>query len=130
MHILVAYDKSNAARKALMLAQTHAKSFCARIEVVRVMPQSFELGYRDIQEMEYELKREVQQLIGDNTPYVTHLILSDLSPGKELVEFDQENEIDEIIIGLTKRSKLGKFLLGSTAQYVILNASCPVVTVK
>ena len=130
MHILVAYDKSNAARKALMLAQTHAKPFCARIEVVIVMPQSRELGYRDIQVMEYELKREVQKLIGDNTPHVTHLILSDLSSGEELVEFAQENEIGEIIMGLTKSSKLGKFLFGSTAQYVILNASCPVVTVK
>ena len=38
--------------------------------------------------------------------------------------------VGEIIVGIVQKSKVGKLLFGSTAQYVILNASCPVVTVK
>jgi len=38
--------------------------------------------------------------------------------------------VDEIIVGVKRRSKVGKLLMGSTAQYVILQAPCPVVTVK
>jgi nucleotide-binding universal stress UspA family protein len=53
-----------------------------------------------------------------------------LRPGEDLVQFAKENGIDEIIIGVRRRSKVGKLVFGSTAQYVILNAPCPVVSVK
>jgi nucleotide-binding universal stress UspA family protein len=60
----------------------------------------------------------------------THLLIRGLSPGEDLVEFAAENEVDEIIVGVKRRSKVGKLLMGSTAQYVILQADCPVVAVK
>ena len=41
-----------------------------------------------------------------------------------------ENKIDEIMIGVRSRSKVGKLIFGSTAQAVILGAHCPVMTVK
>ena len=49
------------------------------------------------------------------------MVVSDLESGEELVQFAVDNKIDEIIIGIRKRSKVGKLLFGSTAQYVILN---------
>ena len=49
------------------------------------------------------------------------------TPGERLAN---ENGIDEVIIGVHRRSKVGKLVFGSTAQYVILNAPCPVVAVK
>jgi len=53
-----------------------------------------------------------------------------MQAGEDLVKFANENDIDEILIGIQKTSKVGKLLFGSTAQFVILEASCPVVTVK
>jgi len=53
-----------------------------------------------------------------------------LQPGEDLVQYAEENQIDQIIIGVRQRSKVGKLLFGSTAQYVILEAPCPVVSVK
>ena len=59
----------------------------------------------------------------------THLRIRGVSPGEDLVQFAAENRVDEIFIGVRRRSKVGKVLMGSTAQYVILNAPRPVVSV-
>jgi nucleotide-binding universal stress UspA family protein len=60
----------------------------------------------------------------------THLLIRGLGPGEDLVEFAEENKVDEIVVGVKRSSKVGKLLMGSTAQYVILKAKCPVVSVK
>ncbi len=56
------------------------------------------------------------------------LYATDLSPNA--VQFAEDKQINEIIVGVRMRSKVGKLLMGSTAQHVILNAPCPVVTRK
>ena len=63
-------------------------------------------------------------------PCEIHLSICNMTPGEHLVLFAEQNEIDEIVIGVKMKSKVGKFLLGSTAQQVILTAPCPVVSVK
>ena len=46
----------------------------------------------------------VQTLFGKSTiPCKTHLLVRGLSPGKDLVDFAKENEIDEIIVGVRRR---------------------------
>jgi len=60
----------------------------------------------------------------------THLLIRGRYVGEDIVDFANENGIDEIVIGVKSRSKVGKLLFGSTAQYVILKSSCPVTSVK
>jgi len=130
MRIMVGYDGSKVAGDALILARRRAKAFGAKIEVVTSMGSGTENNLKKMKAAENNLEY-VQTLFGKNViPCMTHLLVRGLSPGKDLVEFAEENNIDEIILGVRRRSKRGKLVLGSTAQYVTLNAPCPVVTVK
>ena len=131
MRILVGYDGSNVAKEALELAGKRAMVWGAKIDVVNCMAQNRELKYEDMQMVEDKLEREVHdQYNSEDIPYETHLVISGRQSGEDLVQFAEQNKIDEIVIGVRTRSKVDKLLFGSTAQYVILNAPCPVVSIK
>jgi nucleotide-binding universal stress UspA family protein len=53
-----------------------------------------------------------------------------METGEDLVKLAEEKQAEEIVIGIQRKSKVGKLLFGSTAQYIIMNAGCPVVTVR
>ena len=130
MKILVGYEESKVAEAALNLALKHAKVFGADIFIVTSLEQSHELGREDIEAVEDKLVKLKMSSKIEDLHFETHVMVSLLTPGEDLVQFAQENEIDEIVIGVKKRSKVGKLVFGSNAQYVILEAPCPVVTVR
>lgn len=130
MRIMVGYDGSKVAGDALILARRRAKAFDAKIEVVTSVGSGAVNNLQKVKAADNGLVY-VQTLFEKSViPFETHLLTRGLPPGKALVEFAEENNIDEIILGVRRRSKVGKLVLGSTAQYVTLNAPCPVVTVK
>jgi nucleotide-binding universal stress UspA family protein len=130
MKILVGYDGTNSAKAALNLAKSHAKAFTGSVQVVTSMHKGTESERKQIEQAERGLEYAKSLFEKDDIACNTHLLIRGLSSGEDLVEFANENQIDEIIVGVKRRSKVGKLLMGSTAQYVILQAECPVVTVK
>ena len=53
-----------------------------------------------------------------------------LAPAEEILSVADEVDADLIVIGVRRRSPLGKLVTGSTAQQVLLDALCPVLAVK
>lgn len=53
-----------------------------------------------------------------------------LDPAEEVLACAERNDAEFIVIGLRQRSPVGKLLLGSNAQRVLLDAACPVLAVK
>lgn len=130
MKFLVCYDGSNAAKEALRLAHQHAKVSHAHIFIVRALEQRHTLEKEDIDRVEAKLEHLCIDLKADQIECESHVLVSFVSPGEGLVQFAKENDVDTIFIGIEKKSKVGKLIFGSSAQYVILKAACPVVTVK
>jgi nucleotide-binding universal stress UspA family protein len=53
-----------------------------------------------------------------------------ISAAEAIIETATEVAADLIVIGLRRRSPVGKVITGSTAQAVLLDAACPVLAVK
>ena len=53
-----------------------------------------------------------------------------LDASEELVRIAEEVGADLIVIGLRRRTSVGKLILGSNAQRILLDAHCPVLAVK
>ena len=130
MKILVGYDGSNVSKEALALAQKHSNQFKAEVVIAYSMVGGPEVPRKDFEVAENNLEYEKSRLLEENIPCESILSVRGLQAGEDLVQLAEEYKADEIIIGVRRRSKVGKLLFGSTAQYVILNAPCPVVSVK
>ena len=130
MKILVGFDGSNSGKEALTIAKKHATFFNADVSVVMSMVKGTENEQEEIDQANKDLEYAKEFFENDNIQCEIHLLIRGLSAGEDLVEFANENNIDEIVVGVKRRSKVGKLLMGSTAQYVILKAKCPVVSVK
>ena len=131
MKFMVCYDGSEESKEALKAARHHAKIWGATLEVVNTLTRVEPLKHSKIKIMEDRLEAEVKEVLGDgDTAYAVQLLVTDLTSGEQMIKFAEDEKIDQIFLGIIKKSKVGKFLFGSTAQYIILNAPCPVVTVQ
>jgi nucleotide-binding universal stress UspA family protein len=130
MKILVGYDGSNVSKEAVSLAEQHSTTFKAEVIIAHSMVGGPEVPRKDFEIAENNIEHEKSRLLDNSIPCESVLSVRGLQAGEDLVMLAEENKVDEIIIGVRRRSKVGKLLFGSTAQFVILNASCPVVSVK
>ena len=130
MKMLVGYDYSTVTQDVLALAKQQAQAFKAEVHLLRFLEQGPELSREAIQQAEQNLDQVKRDFATLTLACDTHVVVSDLSAGEEIVQFAEQNSIDLIVIGVRRRSKVGKLLFGSNAQLIILTAPCPVLTVK
>lgn len=130
MKIMVGYDATSGGKTVLNLAVTFAKAFNGKLFIVTSMTKGTDAEQEAIKHIESELAMVKNEMESQGVPSETHLLIRGMVPGEDLVEFARENQMDQIVIGVRRTSKVGKLVFGSSAQYVILNAHCPVTTIK
>jgi nucleotide-binding universal stress UspA family protein len=130
MRIVVGYDMTDPAERAFRTAVEYAKGMQAGLVLIASLVGGTRENVEEINAYEKGLRLAHQQATDSGIPCEKHLLMRGNSPGEDLVLFARENAVDLIVLGVRKRSKVGKLMFGSTAQYVILEADCAVMAVK
>jgi nucleotide-binding universal stress UspA family protein len=130
--ILVAYDGSVHAVKALKIAVDLCKKYDASLNVAMAvnlpnMPESDELG-REGTSYYGELERAAEVARQENVPVVTHMLRG--SVADTLYNFAVDNNFDLVVVGARGRHAVKRFLLGSVSAHLAINLDCPVLVVK
>ncbi len=74
-----------------------------------------------------ELRREVD---GRGIPFDVREMAQGRDVAEDLIGAAEESDGTLIVIGLRRRSPVGKLILGVNAQRILLDAPCPVLAVK
>ncbi len=128
MTILVAYAPRPEGRAALDKGMEIAKRRNERLVVVNASPggKQEDLSMADVQDVE-----QVQELLaasGLNAEFKQ--FVRGKSAVEEIDALVESLQASVLVIGLRKRSPVGKLFLGSVAQELLLTVSCPVLAVK
>ncbi len=130
MKLLVCYGGNKSSKRALDLAIDHAAKFGASVHVAMVLTEKGE-GVVDAKaQAEKAIAEAVQSLETAGLESASQILQQGTSKGEALAHYAKQISADLVYIGVATKSKVGKLLFGSTAQYLILEADCPVVTVK
>jgi nucleotide-binding universal stress UspA family protein len=127
---MVCYDGSEQSKKAAQLARSQAKAFDGEVFIVTTLEKGTPENQAEIDAAKRGLEAAQALVSPGGVSCRTDLLIHGLETGEDLLRYAAEKRIDMIVIGIIKKSKVGKLFFGSTAQYLILNAPCPVLTVK
>lgn len=130
MKILVGYKGTDAGKDLMDVAVKQAKAFEGEILIVTSMVGGENSEAQEVADAEKNLAQAKAYFDDSGIKSQTHLLVRGFEAGEDIVNFAREKNVDEILIGVRSRSKVGKLIFGSTAQIVILDAHCPVLTVK
>lgn len=130
MSIVVGYLKSPEGEAALEHGIAEARLRGARVVVVHSMRG----GQRDEAEQSIAYRRELEavraRLLGEGVDGDVRELVRGRSPDDDVLEAAREVDAELIVIGIRRRSPVGKLVLGSNAQDILLSAECPVLAVK
>jgi len=130
MIFLVGYNGSTEAKSALSLARDHAANSGAKVVVVASTGGGSRETPEDIKEATENLFFAENFLKEKEIVCECHQLARGVLPGEDLVRYAEDNNVDQIYVGIELKSRTQKFLIRSNAQYIILKAPCPVVTVN
>jgi nucleotide-binding universal stress UspA family protein len=128
--IVVGYVPKPEGKAALRRAAEEAKLRGMRLVVVNSHRGGREFGSDDALESEASLDEVRTELAKHGVEHDVRQLVRGMDPAEDLVNVADELEADLIVIGLRRRSPVGKLILGSNAQRVLLDAPCPVLAVK
>lgn len=136
--ILHPTDFSEESREAFRVACALSRDYGARLVVLHVSTPPVAVFAGDGVTMmpihpaddREQLWDELRQIKPVNARVAVEHRLLEGDAATEIVRAAKEIECDMVVMGTHGRSGLGKLLLGSVAEHVLRNATCPVLTIR
>lgn len=128
--IVVGYVPKPEGRAALRRAAEEARLRGARLVVINSARGGRDFERDDAAESDAELDEVRAQLRQAGVPGEVRQLVRGVDVADDLIAVAEEQAADFIVIGLRRRSPVGKLILGSNAQRILLDAPCPVLCVK
>ena len=130
MTVAVAHQVSPTSERALKEAATEAQHRGADLAVLHVTDSALDADKAEAYRL--GIADDIERALGADSPvpWELHLRTSSVDVGEQVVGLADEVGADLLVIGARRRSPVGKALLGSVAQTIILQANVPVLVVK
>lgn len=128
MSIVVGYLATPEGRAALEAAASEALARAQRLVVV-VSDRGDETAEQR-HELDQALDLVRSQLDTREVPHDVRVISRGRDVAEDLIGTAEETGASLIVIGLRRRSPVGKLILGANAQRILLDSPCPVLAVK
>ena len=128
--IVVGYVPKPEGHAALRRALAEATLRQARLVVVNSQRGGHDLDPGGTVDVDHDLDGIRRELDEAGIEHEVRQLVRGMDPADDLVAVAEEVDAEFIVIGLRRRSPVGKLILGSNAQRVLLDAPCPVLAVK
>ncbi len=102
----------------------------ARLVVINSNRGGKDLDREEAARYEAELDAVRQSLTDAGVEHEVRQLVRGVEPAEDLVKVAEETSAELIVIGLRRRTPVGKLILGSNAQRILLDAPCAVLAVK
>lgn len=130
MAIVVGYVATKEGRAALKRAAEECVLRGTKLVVISSHRGGKDFDAEESARFESELARVQELLDARGLQHEVRQLIRGNDPAEDLISVAEEENADFIVIGLRRRSPVGKLILGSNAQRILLDASCPVLAVK
>ena len=128
--IVVGYVPRPEGAAALTAGIEEARRRGARLVVVSSHRGGAEYDAGAAREAEQEIERIRTQLVESGVEHEIRHLIRGFEPAEDVLAIAETEDADLIVIGLRHRTPVGKLLMGSNAQRVLLDATVPVLAVK
>jgi nucleotide-binding universal stress UspA family protein len=130
MTIVVGFIPTAEGRAALARGIEEARLRQAKLVVVHSTKGGPAFGPDEALTTRLEMDQVRQELSGSGVDHDVRELIVGNEPTDDLVSVIEETGAELLVIGLRRRSAVGKFVMGSNAQRILLEVDCPVLAVK
>ncbi|QCX27234.1 universal stress protein [Nocardioides jishulii] len=128
--VVVGYVATAEGEAALDRAVQEARLRNAQLVVVSSHRGGNDFDGEDSIRVEAQTEKVRERLQGEGLDFEIRTLVRGFEPAEDLIGIAEAGGAELIVIGLRRRSPVGKLLLGSNAQRILLDAPCPVLAVK